>query len=441
MRRHLASLAFAVALSGLTPATGWAQTASNGSPMLSSEARRQALAAIEAEVGKDYVYPELRAAIVERLEASEKAGRYDARDPVEFARRVTKDFVEITKDSHLYLRYEPDWFQAANAPPNPGEAARQNAIEAEIAQMTNQGLIEMKVLPGNIRYLKIDGFDWIDGETGRAYDDAMHFLKGGGAVIIDLRGNGGGYTEASDYLVSHLLPADTLLATVYSPDKPPKQDRTDNYLPAGRLMGKPLYVLIDNGSRSAAEMVADTVRQYHLGELVGATTQGAAHISDDFAITPGFRLSIALGRTVQPVSGGDWEGVGVAPDFAVDPARALETAELHAVDKLLAITPEGITRNQLVWARPALAAALAPVVMAAKTLKSFAGAYGEASLRLRGEDLWLYRPDRDPHRLAAMTADGLFQAVDEPMLRVRVDRDGLEVLSIDPAFSRRYARR
>ncbi len=434
----LAALAGIMAVGLPLPSLAAAKTAKQ--QHLSAIERGNALEKIKAQVQSTYVYPERRAAIIDRLSAAAGAGRYDTSDPIVFAQRVSEDLLASTSDTHLYLRYEPEWFTSARKPAKPGESERQIDLERQIARFTNHGLVEMRILPGNIRYLKIDGFSWVEDETGPAYDGAIRFLKGGGAIIIDLRGNGGGWIEASKYLISHFIDADTLIATFYGPNGEQNQYRAIDYLPTGRIKGTPIYILIDGHSRSAAEMVAYTFEQYKLGELIGARTEGAANISDDFPIAPGFRLSVSTGRTVQPISNTDWEGVGVAPTLATDPAKALEVAQLRAIDKLLPVTVEGVPRFQLEWARPEIEAALNPVTLSEEELRGFAGAYGAASIEFEDGALWLHRPDRPPNRLRPMTRDGLFQAVDNDTLRVRISAGALDVLRIDPAFSTQYRR-
>jgi len=445
MRRPLRSLFLLAALGGAIAeaplATAAPAAAQAATQALTPADRAQALEEIKARIRSTYVYPERRAAIVDRLVAGAAKGRYDTSDPAAFAQRVSDDLLGATRDTHLYLRYEPAWFGTARLPPQAGADAQQIRLEAQIARDTNHGLVAMKILPGNIRYLKIDGFDWVENETGPAYDDAMRFLKGGRAIIIDLRGNGGGWVEASKYLLSHFLDANRLIATFYRPDAEPEQYRTVDYVPAGHIKDKPIYVLIDGHSRSAAEMVAYTFQQYGLGELIGARTEGAANVSDDFPIGPGFRLGVSTGRTVHPISKTDWEGVGVSPTVATDPAHALEIAQLRAIDKLLPASADGMPRYALEWARPAIKAALDPVRLSEKELKAFVGAYGEASISLQDHALWLRRPDRPPSRLTPMTRDGLFQSVDNDTLRVRIAPGAIDVLRIDPAFSKQYRKR
>lgn len=439
LRRLMLALVFGGAvcapLLGVLPAGAQAPRQA----VLSENARARAVARIQAEIEAHYVFPERRGPAIARLAAAAAEGRYDTSSPALFAERVSEDLLAVTQDTHLYLAYDPSWFESAQAASARGDANAQIEVEAQIARYTNHGLSEMRILPGNIRYLRIEGFAWLEQETAPAYDSAMQFLRGGRAIILDLRGNTGGWIEASKYLLSHFLQADTLIATFHTSSGEALQYHAADYVPAGRIERTPVYILIDSRSRSAAEMVAYTFQQYRLGELIGARTAGAANVSDDFAVAPCFRLSVSTGRTVQPVSQTDWEGAGVAPTIESDPARALEVAQLRAIERLLPTTPDGVPRHQLEWARPALEAALNPVILDESALRAFVGDYGDVSIRFENGALWLHRPDRPPSRLLPMSRD-LFQAADNETLRVRITPRALEVLRPDPAYSMRFTR-
>jgi hypothetical protein len=438
-----AILSLAMSATALTPA--WSQArpgpahAATALRTLTPAEREQALEAVKARIDQGYVHMDKRAEIIARLNLSEQQGRYATNDPVELASRITADFQAVTHDLHLYIRFEPDWYAASRLPAKPDEAAQENAFEREIARNTNHGLVEMKVLSGNIRYLKIEGFDWIEDETPLAYDRAMGFLKGGSAIVIDLRGNSGGWVQASRYLTSHFVDGDVLFGTFRYANGVEEQQRSRDDVPVGRIKGKPLFILIDRHSRSAAEQVAASIQEFKLGELIGETTAGASYTSDDTAIAPGFRLSVSISEEILPLSGSSWEGVGVKPTVAVDPSTALEVAQLHAIDQLLP-KAEGLNRSELLWARPAIAAALSPVTLTDAELKAYVGTYGRASIQMRLKALWLHRPDRDPYRLTPMAKGGLFQASDVPSLRVRILPDRLEVLRADPAMNQTFTR-
>lgn len=406
---------------------------------LSAAERTTALAAIKAQVEKSYVFPEKRTAIVDRLSQAQQAGRYELDDPAQLAERITDDLREASHDRHLYLLYQPDRYAAVMRPA--GSADDETAFVRRQAIHDHHGLAEQRILSGNIRYLRITGFEWVTDETGAAYDDAMRFLKDGDAVIIDLRGNGGGSGAATQYLISHFLPADTLMLTFLRGSDVPAQSRSLQHLPAGRMVGKPLYVLIDGGVGSAAEEVAYNVQQFKLGELVGATTAGAANNNPFYPIAPGFMFSVSEGRPVHAVSNTNWEGVGVAPSVEAAPAQALEVAQSLALTRLAkapTVTPD--QRAEYAWARVGVETRLHPVSLTAKQLQAMAGRFGEITVALRDGALWMTRADRPARHLVPMTADGLFAIEGNDMLRVRITEKRLELSRWDDPEPRVFAR-
>jgi hypothetical protein len=405
-------------------------------PGLSAAERGAALKAIGAALEASYVFPDMRPKLVERLRRSEEAGRYEVDDPRAFADRITEDLRDVAHDRHLSLRFAPAEYAAATAAPASNQGSEE--LERRQALRDHYGLADLEILPGNIRYLRITGFEWVQDATGAAYDDAMRFLKDGDAIIIDLRGNGGGSGEAVQYLTSHFLPADTLLVTFLHDSAAPAQSRTLSYLPAGRLQGKPLYVLIDGGVASAAEEFAYHVQQFKLGELVGTTTAGAANNNRYVPIAPGFMLSVSFGRPVHAVSNTNWEGVGIKPSVETPPVQALDVAQSMALTRL-AQAP-GATPEQLAdyaWARVGVEARLQPAVsISAKRLRALAGAYGDVNVTFRDGALWLSRPNRPARRLQPMTDEGLFAVEGADILRVRFQPKRLELLWRDEAAPR-----
>lgn len=414
----------------------------SGSPApapLSPAERATAAKAVEAVVEESYVFPEMRAKLVERLSQARQAGRYDVDDPRVFADRITDDLRDVSRDGHLFLRVAPAEYAAAVAPP--ASEVGSEARERRQAIRAHHGLAELRVLPGNVRYLKITGFEWVRDETGLAYDDAMRFLKGGDAVIVDLRGNGGGSSEAIQYLTSHFLDADTLLLTFLQGSEPPFQSRALSHLPAGRLKGKPLYVLIDGGVASAAEEFAYHVQQFKLGELVGARTAGAANNNRLVPIAPSFILSVSVGRPVHAVSKTNWEGAGIEPSVEAPPSQALDVAHSLALTRLArtrGAAPEHLA--DYAWARTGVEARLHPVSLPPERLRALAGDYGEISVAFRGGALWLTRLNRPTRRLTPLTSSGLFEVEELDALRVRFTPKGLELLRQGEAAPRLFER-
>jgi len=179
----------------------------------------------------------------------------------------------------------------------------------------NQGYTELKILDGNVRYVKLDGFIWKKGVTPQVVADVARFLGGGDAAIIDLRQNGGGSGEAVQALVSYFLPPDGQLLMTFHDGMTGKTQRNHvlSKLGAPRLVGKPLWVLISPMTASAAEEFSDHVKEFKLGTLVGRTTAGGANNNTVFPVAPGFLASVSTGRPVHGLSGTGEPHRGAAP--------------------------------------------------------------------------------------------------------------------------------
>lgn len=420
----------------------FAETGQQVPPPMTSADRANVLKTIKAKLLEKYVFPEMRPKIVEALTRSQKAGRYDVENPYVFAERITEDMRAASHDHHLYFGVDPTAYAAALAPPKGDDGMA--ALERRRAIRHHHGLAETKILPGNIRYLRISGFDWVQDETGAAYDDAMRFLRDGDAIIIDLRGNGGGTHSAVQYLVSHFLEPGTLEYSFQNQTGTSDQIHALDYLPAGRLMGKPLYVLIDQRVGSAAEAFAYDVQQFKLGELVGSKTVGAANTCEDLPVAPEFMLTVSSGRPVHAISHSNWEGVGVSPTVPASPAEVLDVAEALALKRLTraaAVDPEA--KAEYEWALVAVEARLHPIVLNSERLAPLAGRYGEIEITFdeRGLSLCRSRPGwPKTSRLTPLNTDGLFAVEGIDVLRVRLRNNTLELIWSDEAIPQTFPR-
>jgi len=399
--------------------------------VLTADQRDELIEAVKAAFQKTYVFPEKVPAIIARLNQSWKEGRYTVTNPSEIAARITADLRDSSHDRHAYLAYDPARFAASQTPPHAGAEQDLSAYDAAVARRDNFGLTDLRILPGNIRYLKITGFEWADDETGPVYDDALRFLRGGDAIIIDLRGNGGGSGQAVLYLVSHFMKAGTLELTFLQGNEAPVQAHILDSVPAGRMIGRPLFVLIDGAVGSAAEEFAYDVQQFKLGQLVGTTTAGAANNNTFVPIPPGFMLSVSYGRPVHPLSQSNWEGAGIAPDVEVDPSQALEMAQSLALTQLdtTAASPE--TRDEYAWAKLEVEALMHPVSVSATTAKTLTGSYDNYVVTFRDGALWLARPGHllwpHPRRMRELNSDRLFAVEGVDMLHVALQATHIEL--------------
>ena len=376
---------------------------------------REVVTAVREVIAKIYVLPERRPAIDAVLARGLASGRYDVTDRATLAQRIDADLAEAGKDKHLNFRFDPQAAAAINASRTPS-APSDRAGGERAARARNHGVAELKVLPGNIRYMDYRGFEWTGDESRAALDTALQFLGGGDAVIIDLRRNGGGSPQAVQHIVSHFMEADQPLVTFYMGGQPtPNSLSTLRDLKVSRMIGKPLYVLTSPGTASAAEEFTGHVGGYRLGELVGEKTAGAGFRNTIVTLEGEFVLSVSIGRSVLASTGKDWEAVGLAPTIATPVHRALDTAHAHALRRLAAAA-QGAEKAQLEAVADGIAAR-AERRAAALPLNAYAGNYGERVISLDGNALYYQRGARARERLIALGGN-VFAFENDPMIRL-----------------------
>jgi hypothetical protein len=387
---------------------------SPAAPSISREQVTTAVRELERLIRQHYVTGAMREPIAARLRRGLDTGRYYVADPREVAQLITQDLRDVTSDGHLGVDWDPQGFARLQTPDN----AAWTAARQRDARVSNHGLTETRMLDGNVRYLRISRFHWVPDETGAAYEAAMRFLRGGDAIIIDVRGNGGGSSSAVRYAISHFMPGvdEQLLMTFSDDERRPDQSRVLGYLPAGRIIGRPIFVLVDSSTNSAAEEFVYHFDQFRLGTLVGERTRGAANNNRFFPVSPGFTASISYFRPIHSVSGGNWDGAGITPHLASTGALALEAAHAAALEKL-ASSASGDARIGYEWLVPPARARLSPLQLSASELQRYEGTFGNRNLRLEGGKLVYRGPGRPPLALIPLTSN-LFAFPDTDQIRV-----------------------
>jgi retinol-binding protein 3 len=278
---------------------------------LDPAAQRALIVRIADLLRTEYVFPDVATRAANGLERRAAAiVAQGPRSPAEFATALTAELNDLTHDRHVRVRYAPD----VSGPRMPQE------LDPSI---DNFGVHKVEWLPGRIGYLKIDRFYQAE-ESRASFDAAMRLLAPAEAVIIDLRENGGG-SDANTLLASYFFDTRVLFNELRWRKEDAEQLWTD---PAVRpqLATTPVFVLTSGRTFSAAEAFAYSLQQRKRATIVGEHTAGGANPNRYFPIGPGLALSVSIGTTVNPVSGANWEGAGVAPDLAVPAASALDAA-------------------------------------------------------------------------------------------------------------------
>ena len=398
-------------------------------PAAASINGRAVVADVRRILAANYVLPDMRPKLDAALAKGLASGRYDVSDPAELATRINADLASVAHDKHLGMHYDPReqaglaarpaWAGADDAPPS--------ADDIRQAAQFNHGITELKVLPGNIRYMNYQGFIWAGPKTAEALDNAMRFLRDGDAIIIDLRQNGGGSPEAVQYLVSHFLDPNRKIVTFYMRGDPASPLSSLASLPAGRMVGKPLYVLTSGMTASAAEEFTGHIDGFKLGEVIGETTAGAGYRNEFFPVAGGYVISVSVGRAVLASTGKDWEGVGIAPSAKVEQGKALDLAQAHALRRLAQSAPAD-EKSRLETRAAVLDAQLNPVATALP-LATYAGVYGERSVTLDGNRLTWQRTGGPKSTMIAIGPNE-FSFNEDPTSRIRFTVAGNAVTAV-----------
>jgi hypothetical protein len=327
-----------VALSLLIAAAPLAAHAGDASPV-PKPGRIDAHAVVEAlaqQLDSKYIFPEVARTVAAKLKAKAASGSYAAAaSPADLAEALTRDLRALARDDHFKVEFEP---QFRSPPPGaaPLPSEEEVAMGRRHAGRMGYGLGRVERLPGNVGYLEVRGFGPTE-LVGAQITAAMQLVSGSDALILDLRRNGGGEPATVAHLMSHFFPRGDQrhLNDLYSR----VEDRTQQYWtnPAVEVRyDKPVYVLTSKQTFSGGEECAYDFQTQRRGTLVGEATGGGSNPGDVFALAQGFVAFIPTGKATNPVTGTNWEHVGVKPDIAVAAAQAQTVAHAAILRALLA---------------------------------------------------------------------------------------------------------
>ena len=233
-----------------------------------------------------------------------ETGRYaracgDWRD---FSDRLNRDLDAY--DGHFHVEHavdkatgrEEDWLMAWRA----------------TGKSTNMGVREVKVLEGNIGYIRLASFyPW--GDAKPKILGAMALVNDTKGLVLDLRQNGGGDAETANHLVRTFMADDTASIQHLSD----RNGSRAEMLPKREI---PEYrgavvVLVDRRSASAAEYVAYSLQAAKRAKVVGSRSAGAASmIGEPEPLPHSFQIFIPDSQPINITTQENWGRTGVVPD-------------------------------------------------------------------------------------------------------------------------------
>ncbi|SFP35775.1 N-terminal domain of Peptidase_S41 [Qipengyuania nanhaisediminis] len=328
MIRSLACLA----AMALTPLTANAQEMAD--VPIDAGMRADVVKALGDALEKNYVFPDKGTETGQTLERLLDSGKYDRFETANaFAEALRSDLREAGDDRHLQLRYDPEFVPQGDHTDGPPSAEEVAETYRQMA-LHGFGVARTAMLPGNIGYIDLRFFGPPEAVAG-AYESAIQLVSGSQALIIDLRSNGGGDPAAVAQFASHLFAKGDVrhLNSIYDRTEDRTREFWTDQSVETRYTGL-VYVLTSSRTFSGGEELAYDIQTQKRGTLFGETTGGGANPGGPVALAHGFTAFIPTGRAINPVTGTNWEHVGVKPEVSVPAEEALSTAFSAAIEAL-----------------------------------------------------------------------------------------------------------
>jgi carboxyl-terminal processing protease len=173
-------------------------------------------------------------------------------------------------------------------------------------------VVDWRIVPGtHIADIQLDQFS--TGATAALVKvlDAAH-AAGATGIVLDLRGNPGGYVSEAVGVASQFLATGDVFVT-----EDALGARTATPVQTGGVaLTDPLVVLVDRTTASSAEIVASALQDAHRANVVGVTTFGTGTVLGQFMLDDGSALRIGTSEWLTPSGRSIWHD-GLVPDQVV----------------------------------------------------------------------------------------------------------------------------
>jgi carboxyl-terminal processing protease len=172
--------------------------------------------------------------------------------------------------------------------------------------------VESELRADGLGYVRINSFGEKTGtELRRQLRELLAQAPRG--LILDLRGNPGGYLSAAIDVVSEFIPDGVVMLERFGDGS----EKTYTAHSGGLATQVPLVVLIDKGSASASEIVAGAIQDRGRGQLVGEQSYGKGSVQAPHALAGDGAIRVTIARWLTP--SGSWiHEKGITPDLVVE---------------------------------------------------------------------------------------------------------------------------
>ena len=178
-----------------------------------------------------------------------------------------------------------------------------------------------------VAILSIYRFDSETGVLAKKYAEEIK-NEGISKVILDLRGNGGGYVQAAKTVASLWLEKNALIVSEKTGSKTVEEIRATGDNP---LKGIKTVILLDGSSASASEIVAGALKEHKAAQIVGEKSYGKGSVQTTIDMSNGALLKVTIAKWFTP-SGKNISNNGISPDIKVSAPKG-ESYLLNDIQK------------------------------------------------------------------------------------------------------------
>lgn len=401
---------------------------------IDAKERVQVVDSIAKFMTDSYVFPDKGKEMGDLVMKNLKDGKYDEiTDPNLFAQTLSEDLLTINNDRHIGVMFMPEriaMMQAAQKDENNKELEE---LEKRYSEFSNYNFEEIKILPGNVGYLKFNGFENAE-QAGPTAVAAMNFLGHTDALIIDMTENGGGSPSMIQLISTYFFEDSEHLNSFYVREGDQTQQFwTLTHVPGERLTETDLYILTSSRTFSAAEEFTYNLKNMERATIVGETTGGGAHPVSAHIINDNFIVRVPFGRAVNPITETNWEGTGIEPHVKTTKAQAFDMAYMIALDSLVKTEENEDIKTGLLWARDGLKAKLNPVKIDKELMQKYAGTYGPRTISFEDGKLYYQREDRPKFKMIPIN-ENTFGFEDLSYFRLKVIMENDKAVAVEGLY-------
>ncbi|MEO5776022.1 MAG: S41 family peptidase [Flavobacterium sp.] len=293
--------------------------------------RNKQIIEIADNINEYYIFEDVANQLSKKLKSEIELKTFDNLTDKEFAKSLSNYLTKNGNDLHFNVLYRPN--EEEEKVVNEKEMLKEYDA---INKQWNYGFEKVMRLDGNIGYIEYTGFPEGNKPAQQILDATMNFVSNTNALIIDLRNNRGGDSKMVRLFLSYFFENKIKLSEAYTRyNHKTTKAYTAKKVNGQKYIGKPVFILVNNKTISAAEALAYDLQQNKIAKIIGDKTYGAANPVKVFFIGNKYHLFIPVSIEKSSITNTNWEHIGIDTDIKISSEKALIKAQIIALENLL----------------------------------------------------------------------------------------------------------